>query len=118
MYAGKANIRKYLYSLTGGKPGLRARRAQQSLPALAGRHARAATASRAKGRWRALIQAGSFGKGSGGDWGEGIYENEYVQQNGVWKISKLHFFTKFYAPYEGGWTRAPKDSARATASRT
>ncbi len=23
VYAGKANIRKYLYSLTGGKPGLR-----------------------------------------------------------------------------------------------
>src|SRR5690606_30154855 len=33
------------------------------------------------------------------------------RQDGVWKISKLHFYTKFYAPYEGGWTRAPKESA-------
>jgi hypothetical protein len=52
-----------------------------------------------------------YGKGSGGDWGDGIYENEYVQQNGVWKIKTLHFYEKFYAPYEGGWTRASKESA-------
>jgi hypothetical protein len=110
VYVGKSSIRKYLYSLTGGKPGLR--------PAEINNHFQlspvitlAADGQSAKARWRGLIQGGVFGKGSGGDWGEGIYENEYVRDNGTWKIKSLHFYTKFYAPYEGGWTKAPKDSA-------
>lgn len=110
VYAGKNSIRKYLYSLTGGKPGLRAGELNnhfQLSPVIT----LSPDGLSAKGRWRALIQGGVYGKGSGGDWGEGIYENEYVRQNGVWKIKSLHFYLKFYAPYEGGWTRAAKASA-------
>jgi hypothetical protein len=29
-----------------------------------------------------------------------------VKQDGVWKISRLHFYTRFYSPYKEGWTRA------------
>lgn len=110
VYAGKANVRKYLYSLTGGKPGLRPGEIMnhfQLSPVIT----LSDDGLSAKGRWRGIIQGGTYGKGSGGDWGDGIYENEYVQRNGVWKIKALHFYTKFYAPYEGGWTRAPKGSA-------
>jgi len=110
VYAGRSRIRNYLYSLTGGKPGLRPGELNnhfQLSPVIT----LSPDGRSAKGRWRALIQAGLHGKGSGGDWGEGIYENEYVKEDGVWKIQSLHFYTKFYAPYEGGWTRAPKDSA-------
>lgn len=110
LYAGKKSIRKYLYSLTGGKPGLRAGEINnhfQLSPVITV----AADGLSARARWRSIIQGGTYGKGSGGDWGEGIYENEYVKENGVWKLKTLHFYTKFYAPYEGGWTRAPKDSA-------
>ena len=110
VYAGKANIRKYLYSFTGGKPGLRPGEIMNHFQ-LSPVVTLASDGQSAKGRWRTIIQGGTYGKGSGGDWGEGIYENEYVQQNGVWKIKTLHFYTKFYAPYEGGWTRAPKGSA-------
>jgi len=110
VYAGKANVRKYLYSLTGGKPGLRAGEIMNHFQ-LSPVVTLSDDGASAKARWRTIIQAGVSGKGSGGDWGEGIYENEYVQQNGVWKIRTVHFYTKFFAPYEGGWTRAPKDSA-------
>jgi hypothetical protein len=110
VYAGKANVRRYLYSLTGGKPGLRPGELNNHFQ-LSPVVTLSPDGQSAKARWRGIIQAGLYGKGSGGDWGEGIYENEYVRQDGVWKISKLHFYTKFYAPYEGGWTRAPKESA-------
>ena len=59
----------------------------------------------AKGRWRAIIQVGFLGKES--RMGEGIYENEYVKEDGVWKISSLHFFQTFYADHNRGWHDAP-----------
>jgi len=108
VYAGKNSIRKYLYGLTGGKPGLRPGELNnhfQLSPVIT----LGADGQTAKARWRGLIQYGVFGKGSGGDWGEGVYENEYVRELvngvGVWKIKSLHFYTKFYASYEGGWTK-------------
>jgi hypothetical protein len=43
--------------------------------------------------------------------GGGIYENEYVKQDGVWKIKSLHLYTTFVADLEGGWTQAPRPAA-------
>jgi hypothetical protein len=55
----------------------------------------------AKARLRALIQVGLLGREA--RWGEGTYENEYVKEDALWKISKLHFYQVFYAEYEQGW---------------
>lgn len=55
----------------------------------------------ANGRWRALVQAGSLGKGA--VWAEGVYENTYRREAGVWKIESLHWFATFYSPYQDGW---------------
>jgi hypothetical protein len=56
----------------------------------------------AKGRWYGLSLEGD-GKGSATIEG-GVYENDYVSQNGVWKIGALHFYPQYFGPYETGWT--------------
>ena len=50
-----------------------------------------------------------------GMWGDGVYVNEYVKENGIWKIAKDHVYTTFFATYEKGWQNgaggAPKESS-------
>jgi SnoaL-like domain len=40
-------------------------------------------------------------------WSGGIYENELVKEDGIWKFSRLHLYRTFTAKYVGGWARAP-----------
>ena len=112
VYVGKDSIRKYLYSLSGGREG--------PLEGVLFNHMQlqpvvtvADDGASAKGRWRALILTGTYGEGSGGNWGEGPYENEYVKEDGVWKISKLHWYATYFVPYEGGWLHSSTDAVRA-----
>jgi hypothetical protein len=46
--------------------------------------------------------------------GGGIYENEYVKQNGVWKIKSLHLYTTFVGDLARGWAQAPLPAAGAS----
>jgi hypothetical protein len=55
----------------------------------------------AQGRWRAFEQFGLLHKSA--QWAEGTYENEYVKEDGVWKISKLHYYMTYYVDYYKGW---------------
>jgi hypothetical protein len=57
----------------------------------------------AKGRWRFFGQVGQYQKS--GIWGMGTYENEYVKQDGVWKIKTLHAYFRMYTPYADGWAK-------------
>jgi hypothetical protein len=56
----------------------------------------------AKGRWRILAMLGGYGGSA--TWYSGVYENEYVFENGAWKISVLHSEPKVTAAYTAaGW---------------
>ena len=57
----------------------------------------------AKARWRAFVQIASYQKFA--LWSEGTYENAYVKEDGVWKISKMHFFATYYTPFDQGWAK-------------
>jgi len=111
VYAGKDNIRRYLYSLSDGKQGPiegRLYEHMQFQPIIS----LSDDGNSARGRWHTLLQLGNYGSGSGGQWGEGVYENQYVKQDGVWKIGKLHWYAEFIAPYEGGWLKVNQDAVR------
>ena len=54
----------------------------------------------ARGRWYGFFMQGG---GAEARWESGTFENEYVKDKGVWKISRLHFVPQFSGPYQTGW---------------
>jgi hypothetical protein len=104
VYVGKARIAEFYDRVIGGE-GLKPGQLFNHM-ILQGVVDVAADGRTAKGRWRALIQIGEYGKSA--TWAEGPYENEYVKENGVWKFSKVHWYQTFSAPYTPGWHKAPE----------
>jgi hypothetical protein len=102
VYVGQERVRAYLYALGGGKVGLSEGRLNEHIQ-LQPVVDVAADGKSAKGRWRAFIMSGQYGESA--RWGEGTYENEYIKDDGVWKIAKLHWYQTFMVPYEGGWAK-------------
>lgn len=69
--------------------------------------------TRAKGRFRALMQAGSHVSKAAISptlplqwWEAGVYENDYVKEDGVWKIQTLDYHMFWQADYEKGWAHS------------
>lgn len=115
VYVGKARIRDYLQRAGGGQPGLAYGQLNEHMQ-LQPKVDVSADGLSAKGRWRDLAMLGHYGKDAA--WGDGIYENSYVKQGGVWKIKALHLYVNFVAPYAQGWARlkpAPADWRSDTA---
>lgn len=103
VYVGKERIRAYLYALGDGKQGLQQGQLAEHLelmPVLT----LADDGMNAKARWNSIMLLGTHGADA--RWGEGPYENEYVKEDGVWKISKLRWFQTILVPYEGGWAKS------------
>ena len=42
-------------------------------------------------------------------WEQGISENGYVKEEGVWKISRLDYYLETAGPYETGWVTGGRD---------
>ncbi|MGH8220014.1 MAG: nuclear transport factor 2 family protein, partial [Steroidobacteraceae bacterium] len=102
VYRGKERVRQYLHALGHGHVGLSYGELNTHMilqPVIDV----APDGRTAKGRWRAVIMTGMYGKSA--YWGEGPYENDYVKQNGVWKIEKVHWYQTYMVPYRGGWAK-------------
>ena len=99
---GKDAIRKLFFDQVGqGKLGLAAGRIYTHIlfqPVIT----LAPDGRTAKGRWRILAMLGRLGGSA--TWYSGVYENEYVFEDGVWKISVIHSEPKVTAAYTAaGW---------------
>lgn len=72
---------------------------------------------KAKARFRALMSAGnhdsmsdaSTPRGKRQWWEGGLYENEYIKEDGVWKIFRLRYFPFWHGVYEKGWQYTQPD---------
>jgi hypothetical protein len=102
VYVGKARIKEYLKRVHGGQDGLIYGQLNEwvTLQPLVDV---AADGRTAKARWRDLGMLGQHKKH--GEWRDGIYENDYVKEDGVWKIKSLHLYINFVTPVEKGWAR-------------
>jgi hypothetical protein len=69
----------------------------------------AADGKTAKLRSRAFSMLGAAGKN--GSWMGGVYENEFVKEDGVWKFKKDQVMNNYFAPYERGWKDLPQRAA-------
>lgn len=116
VYQGPARIEEYLRRLHGGQQGLIYGQLNEWVtlqPAIVV----APDAMSATARWRDLGMLGQYRQHA--EWRDGIYENTYVREGGVWKIKSLHLYVNFVAPYARGWARLQDGEgvARSQASR-
>jgi hypothetical protein len=102
VYVGRERIAEYLRRLHGGQEGLVYGQLNEWVtlqPAITV----AADGTSATARWRDLGMTGQYKRHA--EWRDGIYENTYVREGGVWKIKSLRLYVNFVAPYERGWAR-------------
>ena len=63
-------------------------------------------------RGRSQMQAGLHETAEGQQrawWEGGIYENDYVREDGVWKIKALRYFPFWHGSFAEGWAKTPID---------
>lgn len=100
VYVGKRRIHDYFLALGEGQQGLMQGQLNEQLQ-LMPVVTLGDDGSTAKARWRNILLTGQLGEKA--LWGEGPFENEYVKEDGVWKISKLRWQQAILVAYEGGW---------------
>jgi hypothetical protein len=129
VFKGKAGIKRFFLDYLGKK------RDTLTRPGGMGFHTQhqgvitvAPDGKTAKGRWYlVMIMAMSIEDKENGPLrsvlGHGVYENEFVKEDGVWKFSKMFMSLHFLSPIAEGWTfipaigqgRVPQSDAPSTA---
>ena len=63
----------------------------------------------AKGRWYTpSFETRPFGGTTKQTWQFGVYDNEYIKENGKWLFRKLHWNLTFWTSFESGFLKVPK----------
>jgi len=63
----------------------------------------AADGQSGKGRWHIMAMLGGYGGSA--SWAGGVYENQYVRENGVWKFKEVRYLPQYSGRYDDpGWT--------------
>jgi hypothetical protein len=61
-----------------------------------------------KGRWQCVMLLATPVEGElRASLGHGVYEVEYIQEDGIWKFKKMHFYLTFRTPLDEGWVKTP-----------
>jgi hypothetical protein len=98
VYYGQDRVREYMHNLgpVGPQPGALFNHMHLQ-PVIHidpdGEHARV--------RSRLFVMYGI--QNTNAQWGSGVYENELVKEDGIWKFEYLHAYQTFYTNYEDGW---------------
>src|SRR6185436_12112626 len=95
VYAGRDRIRNALIAISGERLGNDEVHDHLQLATVV--HV-APDGKTAKARGVELSVAGVKGKGA--QWEEGIFENAYVKQDGIWKIHSVHYYPRVITDYE------------------
>ena len=101
VYVGKNSIKELFYGIGYGESGLQEGQIREHIqlqPVITV----APDGMSAKGRWRVLAILGQHDEYA--RWQAGPYEDEYRKEDGVWKITKLHWLETFTVPFKGAWT--------------
>ena len=69
----------------------------------------AADGQSAKGRWHIMAMLGGYGTSA--SWAGGVYENEYVRENGVWKMKEVRYLPQYSGRYEDPAWKATNEPA-------
>jgi len=100
-YRGKARILEYLRAI--GPEGTTPGRLYDQMQLQPLTHVDVVHGT-ARARWHLFAQLAQHGEFA--EWETGVYENEYREEDGVWKISRLHLYPTMVTPYESGWGKA------------
>jgi hypothetical protein len=61
-----------------------------------------------KGRWQCVMLLATPVEGElRALLGHGVYEVEYIKEDGIWKFKKMHFYLTFRTPLDEGWVKTP-----------
>jgi hypothetical protein len=63
----------------------------------------------ARARSRELEMSGIYGGNA--RWSEGIYENTYSKEKGIWKFKSVRFYPTFICDYDKGWAKDAQPAA-------